>query len=170
MNYGKASAGGRTIDDPCEGAFDLGFGCGGGDGEAWFQAGKVWSAFVAALETQATKVAAPASWPTEVTLLTPAAKIAREVFAQSPPWIADKGVILSWAGNQQDLRNYASALATFLEEHQVLVPAKGPADVPPVRSLTDKVLAVVALLGGGYLALQLVKATRGVQTLDGGPR
>jgi hypothetical protein len=160
VDYGKASAGGRTIDDPCEGQFDIGFGCGGGDGEAWFQAGVLWSAFVATLDTQAQKIAPPETWPPAVTLLAPQAKIAREVFSQPEPWIAGKGVILSWAGNQQDLRNYASALATFLEGQGVVVPVKGPADVPPIPSTTSSIIKMVGLLGAGYLAIQLFKASK----------
>lgn len=157
MDYGKASAGGRTLEDPCNGAFDIGVGCGGGDFDAWFIALGTWISFVKTLDLEATKVAPVDQWPVSVTLAAPAAKSAMELFAQGEPWIKWKGVLKAWAAAQQDLRNYASALATWMESQGVQVPNAAPADLPAEVGGLAGALKLAAYLGFGYLAIRLFK-------------
>lgn len=161
IDYGKASAAGRTLEDPCNGAYDLGIGCGGSDGNAWWTAGMTWSAFTAGLDAQALKTAPIETWPPSVTLLAPPALEARKTFVEdAKPWIVGEGTIKSWGAAQQDLRNYAEALANFLEEKGVKVPTKGPADLPPQAGMFGGLVKVVGLGIAGYLAIQFIKAAK----------
>lgn len=152
--YGTASAGGRTISDPCSGAFDLGVGCGGGDGEAWWAEGQTWVAFVGGLEAEATKLAPVALWPATLMLSRSVGDAAKKTFSGSAPWLVWEGDIKLYAQAQQDLRNYAGELADFIESKGVKLP-KGPADVPPPGMSPWLVLA--GLLGAGWLYVEYRK-------------
>lgn len=159
VDFGKATAGGKTADDPCNGVFDLGFSCGGGDFEVWFAALGTWANFTAALDARAAKLAPFDEWPADVQLQAAAAKAARELYDAGMPWFQWEGTLATWAAAQQDLRNYAGTLATWLETKGVLVPKdSAPADLPPAPpSILMGAVKMLGLLGVGYLAIKLFK-------------
>jgi hypothetical protein len=161
INYGKASAGGLTLSDPCNGVFDLGVSCGGGDFEAWWNELGKWVAFTHALDAEATKLGAPETWPSNVQLAGVAAAAATELYNDGFPWFQWEGHIGQWGEAQQDLRNYCGALATWMAAKGVAVPNGAPSDAPAKSSWTNVILGIAAIGGGAWVASQYVNRTGG---------
>lgn len=141
--YGIAAAGGRTISDPCDSIL-----CSGsGDGEAWWGAGEIWRKFTLALELETVTYVPKDAWPVDVKILQATAQAPLELFVpENKPWVVFKARIEQWAAAQQILRDYASALAGLLQQAKGIV-IKGPADVPPSKSLGAQIEGVVQLGG-----------------------
>jgi hypothetical protein len=158
--YGTASAGARTIGDPC--ALPL---CSGSDGVAWWQASKIWRSFLLGLIISAKNKIPQSDWPPGLQAGLPAAETAASIFADDSeyPWVLFGSEIEAWAAAQQTMRDFAGELADFLESKGIKVGGKPPADAPPAASLGTNIENLVKLAGlavGAYVLVNLLKATK----------
>lgn len=158
--YGTASAGGRTIADPC----DLPLCSSNGDGAAWWLANKEWRGFLLGLVEVAESKVPITKWPTTLQTGLLAARAAADTFADDAnyPWVLFGGQIAQWAAAQQTMRDFSGQLADFLETQGVRVGGP-PAQAPPAPSALASLqtLVKVAAVGvAGWLALSFYRSSR----------
>lgn len=158
MNYGTATAGGRTLETQCRGILESGIGCNGDDFDAWYNALGEWVGFARKLDmAAAAKLGPPDGWPAGLQVAAAGAKKAADLHAAGKPWLPYDSNISEWGQAQQDLRDFCGVVATYLAglpqpaplpPPPAPAPAPAPAPTPPAESGSGWVTLIgIVLLG-----------------------
>lgn len=151
-DYGKATAGGYTLDAPCGLVV-----CRSDAATAWWQEGKRWSNEASALVAgAAAQGLPPATWPFAVRADWEQVQGIIKFFSGSPPWFAFFEDISDYALKQQALRDFCSGLGSFLETKGI-DPGKGPTEVKPASSPLETLAKLAGVGIAAYVGVNLLR-------------